>query len=93
MTMSTPKATPTAEEHDDFLKLEDAAADIGCGVRWLRDGANHYGFPHDRYGKALWFSRQQRAEIRAMHRQPARWRRSKPRTRKPTVARPATAAA
>lgn len=63
--------TPT-EHHTDFLRLEDAAHAIGCGVRWLRDGANHFGFPHDRYGKALWFSRQQRDEIRAMNRKAAR---------------------
>jgi hypothetical protein len=61
------RPSPT-DEHDDFLNVKDSAKDIGCGVRWLSDGANHRGFPHDRYGKALWFSRQQRAAIRAMHR-------------------------
>ncbi|MFE4857282.1 hypothetical protein [Streptomyces sp. NPDC056670] len=65
---ATKNAPLSVEEHDDFLDPKAAAKDIGCGERWLRDGANHHGFPHDRYGKSLRFSRQQRAEIRAMHR-------------------------
>lgn len=89
--MTATKVTPTTEqpEHDDFMTPEDAARDLGCSPRWLRDGANHHGFPHHRLGKFLQFSAQDRAEIRAMHRQPARFR-SKP--RKPTR-RPATHAA
>lgn len=67
--MSTTKnSPPPTAEHDDFLDIKESAKDIGCGERWLRDGVNHGGFPHDRYGKALWFSRQQREEIRSMHR-------------------------
>jgi len=71
--MSTTRNSPAPTvEHDDFKNLADSASDIGCGQRWLRDGVNHGGFPHDRYGQALWFSRQQRDEIRAMHRVPAK---------------------
>ncbi|MFI0915211.1 helix-turn-helix domain-containing protein [Streptomyces abikoensis] len=58
-------------EHDDFMTPDEAAKDLGCGVRWLRDGANHRGFPHHRLGKAMQFSAQDRAEIRAMSRVPA----------------------
>lgn len=71
--MPTTKNSPTPTvEHDDFMNIKDAAKDIGCGERWLRDGVNHGGFPHDRYGQAVWFSRQQRAQIRALHRVPAK---------------------
>ncbi|WP_326806720.1 hypothetical protein OHB04_02670 [Streptomyces sp. NBC_01775] len=75
--MSAPKTSPTVE-HDDFMEPAAAAKDLKCSERWLRDGANHRGFPHHRLGKSLQFSRQDRAEIRAMNRQPARFR-SKPR--------------
>lgn len=71
--MSTPKNSPApTAEHDDFKDLKESAKDIGCGERWLRDGINHGGFPYDRYGKAIWLSRQQREQIRAMHRHPAK---------------------
>ncbi|MBD0743488.1 hypothetical protein [Streptomyces sp. CBMA152] len=80
------------DEHDDFMKVAAAAKDIGCGERWLRDGINHGGFPHDRYGKSIWLSRQQRAEIRRMHRQTAQWRRPARRPRKP-ASTPARSAA
>ncbi|RLU79271.1 hypothetical protein CTZ27_37140 [Streptomyces griseocarneus] len=62
--------TPDAA-HTDFMTPTEAAKAIGCGVRWLRDGANHRGFPHHRFGKALQFSAQDRDEIRAMSRVPA----------------------
>lgn len=70
MTTTRNSPAPTAA-HDDFKRLKEAAKDIGCGERWLRDGINHHGFPHDRYGQAIWLSRQQRDQIRAMHRAPA----------------------
>jgi hypothetical protein len=66
------KKPPATAEHDDFMDIKAAAKDIGCGERWLRDGVNHGGFPHDRYGKALWFSRKQRDQIRAVYRVPAK---------------------
>lgn len=78
--MPAPKATPTVAppvEHTDFMKPEEAAKDLGCSPRWLRDGANHHGFPHHRLGKFLQFSAQDRAEIRRMCRQPARIRNSR----------------
>lgn len=62
---------PTSAEHTDFLDVKEAAKDLRCGERWLRDGANHHGFPHHRLGKSLQFSAQDRAAIRAMHRVPA----------------------
>ncbi|WP_158712151.1 hypothetical protein [Streptomyces rimosus] len=34
--------------HDGFMKPGEAARDLGCSERWLRDGANHRGFPHHR---------------------------------------------
>lgn len=86
-------AAPT-DEHDDFMDVKAAAKDIGCGERWLRDGVNHHGFPHDRYGKAIRFSRQQRAAIRAMHRvaaQPALHSTATRRPRKTTARKPAKA--
>ncbi|MEU2789101.1 hypothetical protein [Streptomyces sp. NPDC007100] len=66
-----PSKTLLAIEHDDFMEPKAAAKDIGCGERWLRDGANHRGFPHHRFGKSLQFSAQDRAEIRALCRVPA----------------------
>ena len=86
--MSATKAPPTVE-HDEFMTPAEAANDLKCSERWLRDGANHPGFPHHRLGKSLQFSRQDRAEIRAMNRQPARFR-SKPRkTSRPPTSRAA----
>ncbi|MGW1071506.1 hypothetical protein [Streptomyces sp. NPDC002537] len=61
----------SAPAHNDFMAPEEAAKAIGCGVRWLRDGANHRGFPHHRFGKSLQFSAQDRDEIRALSRVPA----------------------
>ncbi|MEV8474904.1 hypothetical protein [Streptomyces sp. NPDC051173] len=61
----------TTMERDGFMRPRDAARDIGCGERWLRDGANHFGFPHTRMGKALWFSPDDRLQIRDMCHVPA----------------------
>lgn len=69
--MRTSPTRPDAEEHDDFMKPQEAAADIGCGVRWLKDGAYHGGFPHHRFGRSLQFSRQDRDAIRKLCRVPA----------------------
>jgi hypothetical protein len=95
--MSTTRNSPApTAEHDDFMKLKDAAQDIGCGERWLRDGINHGGFPHDRYGQTIWISRQQRDQIRALHRAPAKpalmkayAARTKPRHSRAVAERPA----
>ncbi|MGK5730234.1 hypothetical protein [Streptomyces sp. URMC 124] len=75
-------ATPivTTMERDGFMRPKEAAQDIGCGERWLKDGANQRGFPHTRLGKFLWFSPEDRVQIRDMHRvpaQPAKMRRRK----------------
>lgn len=96
--MSAAEVSPTAEEHDEpttaestetmmqrdgYMEPKDAAIDIGCGERWLRDGANKHGFPHYRLGKSLWFSPENRREIREWHRQPARFRsKATPRAKK-----------
>jgi hypothetical protein len=89
---TTPDSATPQAEHDEFLQIEDAAKALNCGVRWLRDGANRPEdgskgpvFPHHRLGKALQFSRQDRAEIRAMHRVPGQ------RGRRPAAARKTTA--
>lgn len=86
--MSNPEETaqpdPTTMERDGFMKPKEAAKDIGCGERWLRDGANKWGFPHHRLGKALWFSPEDRIEIRNLSRipaQPAKMRRRTKSTR------------
>ncbi|GES27824.1 DNA-binding protein [Streptomyces angustmyceticus] len=84
--MSSPEATPTganreviieaaikALERDEvLLNSKEAALIIGCGDRWLRDGANHSGFPHHRLGRFLRFSLQDCREIKAMNREKAK---------------------
>lgn len=65
-------------ERDGYMRLPQAAKELDCGERWLRDGANHHGFPHTRMGKAMWFSPEDLVKIRDRHQQPARFR-SKPR--------------
>lgn len=39
-----------------------------AGERWLRDGVNHKGWPHHRFGKRLMFSDTDLAEIAALNR-------------------------
>ncbi|MFI2242626.1 hypothetical protein [Streptomyces chrestomyceticus] len=75
--------------HDGFMKPGEAARELGCGERWLRDGANHRGFPHHRLGKFLQFSRQDRDEIRGLCRIPAHGARTAPRRRPNGAGRPA----
>lgn len=82
-------STTTTMERDGFLRPRQAAKDIGCGERWLRDGANHFGFPHHRLGQALWFSPEDRVQIRDMCRVPAQPR--KARRRKAGGKKPANA--
>ncbi|KAB7832505.1 hypothetical protein FRZ00_34735 [Streptomyces mobaraensis] len=85
------EAAKKALELDEaMLEPKDAAKVIGCGERWLREGANHRGFPHHRFGRFLQFSLQDCREIREMHREKARpselakARRRKATTRKST---------
>lgn len=42
--------------------------DNEAGERWLRDGVNHKGWPHHRFGRRLMFSDSDLAEIAALHR-------------------------
>ncbi|MGW7551718.1 hypothetical protein [Streptomyces rimosus] len=74
--------------HDGFMKPHEAARELGCGERWLRDGANHRGFPHHRLGKFLQFSRQDRDAIRVLCRVPARGMRAESRRRPQSTAKP-----
>lgn len=61
-----------ALERDGYLRAKDAARAIGCGERWLREGANHHGFPHTRAQKrAMWFSPEDITEIRKLLHVPA----------------------
>lgn len=85
--MTSPEATPTLQEtpaaataaeqtetmmrRDGYLPPDEAAADLGCGKRWLLDGLRHHGFPHTRMGRAKWLSPEDRAEIRKLCRVPA----------------------
>ncbi|MGW0883298.1 hypothetical protein [Streptomyces sp. NPDC002671] len=83
-------AKKALEQDEVMLDPKDAAKVIGCGERWLREGANHRGFPHHRFGKFLRFSLQDCREIREMNREKARpselakARRRKATTRKST---------
>lgn len=47
---------------------ECADEDNEAGERWLRDGVNHKGWPHHRFGRRLMFSDTDLAEIAALHR-------------------------
>ncbi|MFD4476058.1 hypothetical protein ACFWPU_08075 [Streptomyces sp. NPDC058471] len=86
------------EQGEATLAPGEAARVIGCGERWLRDGANHRGFPHHRFGKFLRFSLQDCREIRNLNREKARpselakARRRKATTRKSTGSSSATPA-
>ncbi|PNE37281.1 hypothetical protein [Streptomyces noursei] len=91
-------AKKALEQGEVMLAPEEAAHVIGCGPRWLRDGANHRGFPHHRFGKFLRFSLQDCREIQEMNRkrarpsEPAKARRRNAATRKSTGGGPATQA-
>jgi hypothetical protein len=71
--MSTPTAdsAETMMRRDGYLPPDEAARDLGCGVRWLLDGLNKHGFPHTRMGRAKWLSPEDREEIRKLCRVPA----------------------
>ncbi|ELP66019.1 DNA-binding protein [Streptomyces turgidiscabies] len=84
------------EQGEVTLDPGEAARVIGCGERWLRDGANQRGFPHHRFGKFLRFSLQDCREIREIHHKMtrpsalAKARRRKATPRKSTGSGPAT---
>ncbi|MFT2014649.1 hypothetical protein ACMA1D_02190 [Streptomyces sp. 796.1] len=72
MPTTTEVETPAAlMRRDGYMKPEEAAEDLGCGVRWLLDGLNRHGFPHTRMGKAKWLSEQDRIAIRELCHVPA----------------------
>ncbi len=55
-----------------YHRVKEAAAILGVGERFLRDGFNHGGFPGARMSGYLIFSDDDLAEIYRMHRVPAR---------------------
>ncbi|MCT9078798.1 hypothetical protein [Streptomyces fulvoviolaceus] len=74
-----------------FFNVKQATVKLGlsaddpkdlAGQRWLRDGANHKGFPHHRMSGRLVFSAADLAEIAGMHRN-APTRRGRPRRTRP----------
>lgn len=69
------------------LDPTDPDASDEAGERWLRDGVNHKGWPHHRFGRRLMFSDSDLAEIAALNRST---RASRPRR---TSRKPARAAA
>ncbi|MEZ0066741.1 hypothetical protein ABIA32_002753 [Streptacidiphilus sp. MAP12-20] len=75
---------------EDFTDVEETSRRLGIGKRRLRDGANHQGYPHHRFGNRLMFSAQDRAEIADMHRHGGRVAR---RTQRRPLARTAARAA
>ncbi|WP_275466397.1 hypothetical protein [Streptomyces noursei] len=84
-------AMKALEQGEVMLVPEEASRVIGCGERWLRDGANQRGFPHHRFGKFLRFSLQDCREIREMNRERARPSElAKARRRKGTTTRKST---
>lgn len=94
-----PPRTPTkasVTKLEKFYTVKQAAkwlvppdpdnADDEVGERWLRDGVNHKGWPHHRFGRRLMFSESDLAEIAALHRN-APTRSGRPRaSRKPARA-------
>lgn len=56
---------------DGYLPPDEAAAELGCGKRWLLDGLNKHGFPHTRLGRAKWLSEDHIREIRKLCEVPA----------------------
>jgi hypothetical protein len=68
----TPSKPPRSGTSVRYHKPGEAAALLKVGERWLRDGANHHGFPHSRPGKWLVFSDDDLAVIYEMFRVPAR---------------------
>jgi excisionase family DNA binding protein len=72
------KTLPSASfDSEDFLRIEPAAGYLKVSVRWLRHGINHRGFPHHRMGRLIVFSREDLAQIAAMHHRPAKPRRAR----------------
>lgn len=85
--MSSPRKAPPTKQLEGFYDVKTATVKLGlatedpddlAGQRWLRDGANHKGFPHHRMSGRLVFSDADLAEIAAMHRN-APTRRGRPR--------------
>jgi hypothetical protein len=76
--MTTRRSTPAQlETYYDVkqatvkLKLAEDDPNDWRGQRWLRDGANHNGFPHSRINRKLMFSESDLAVIMALCHTPA----------------------
>lgn len=68
---TVPSKPQTKNLPPGYHDVNETAEILRCGVRWLRDGVNHRGFPHARLGKVLVFSDADIAAIYEMHRTPA----------------------
>lgn len=96
MPTRSPRATPVTQL-ENFYTVKQAAKKLipldpddpetadEAGERWLRDGVNHKGWPHHRFGRRLMFSDSDLAEIAAMHRT-APTRAGRPRRRPARIA-------
>ncbi len=67
----TPSRPPKGGAQPNYHNVNEAAERLRVGVRWLRDGVNHRGFPHGRLGARLVFSDADIAAIYEMYRVPA----------------------
>ncbi|WP_377271867.1 helix-turn-helix domain-containing protein [Peterkaempfera sp. SMS 1(5)a] len=70
-TMPT-KPETTRDLPPGYYTVDEAAAKLRVGTRFLRDGFNHGGFPGARMSGRLVFSDADLDEIYRMHRSPAR---------------------
>lgn len=66
-----PEQGPTGSILDSLMRVKPAAERIGFSERWLRDGVNHRGFPHYRFGQTIAFDEDQLVQILELHRQEA----------------------
>ena len=64
-TTASPHASPPG-----YNTVEEAAEKLRVGTRFLRDGANHHGFPHARMSGRLVFSDEDLHTIYQMFRSP-----------------------
>jgi hypothetical protein len=94
----SPRRTAPPRQLDRFYTVKQAAKwlippdpddpddeNSEAGERWLRDGVNHKGWPHHRFGRRLMFSESDLAEIAQCHRN-APTRAGRPRTKPARIA-------
>ncbi len=67
--MSAPPRTDHTSSSTSYYRVTEAAEKIRIGVRALRDGVNHHGWPHSRPGgRVLIFNDADLATIYELHR-------------------------